>query len=198
MKAYRVTSDNLDNALISVEDYKRLRLEMSSGDFGSHTAEQVEVESDEELLDLYEQQPEYPFVIDSIIASIHDTSFGGYPFKVTVRISIDVKEFNRLCPITSKSQSSMFGRRPARRDLGSLVVLVNNAVYDVNSNIPAHNPSIDSRGGSRARNGIKTMEFVYFFRDVERARALGFEFHKGVNSHVPRYGQNISIKRGDA
>ncbi len=132
--------------------------------------------------------------IKSVVASIHDTGFGGIPFKVTVMVDISVAEFNKACPVVGKSRSTICGRTPARRDLGSLVLSVNNAVYAFNPDIPAHNPSIDSRGSSRAKNGIKTMEFVYFFSDVETATNLGFEFHSGVNSMVPKYGQYIKLQ----
>lgn len=115
------------------------------------------------------------FTIKSIFARVHDTGFGGYPYKVIVTVDVDAKTFAKL-PVIRKAQQTICGRKDAVRDLGSLVLGVNNAVYKLNPNIPSHNPSIDSSGGSRARNGIKTMEFVYFFRDHSRARALGFEF----------------------
>lgn len=34
--------------------------------------------------------------INSIIASIHDTGYGGYPYKVTCTVSLPVKLFNKL------------------------------------------------------------------------------------------------------
>ncbi len=137
------------------------------------------------------------FTIKSVRATIHDTGYGGYPYKVIVTVAVDAKAYAKL-PVLRKAQNTICGRRDAVRDLGSLVVGVNNAVCEYNPDIPAHNPSIDSQGGSRAKNGIKTMEFVYFFRDHERAKNLGFEFHgeriKGPDGEpVPRYGQNFAI-----
>ncbi len=116
------------------------------------------------------------FTIKSVRATLHDTGYGGYPYKVIVTIQVDPKAYAKL-PVLRKAQNTICGRRDAVRDLGSLVLDVNNAVYDYNPDIPAHNPSIDSQGGSRAKNGIKTMEFVYFFRDHGTAKNLGFEFH---------------------
>jgi len=55
VKAIRVTSDNLENCLISEADYKELRLEMSTGDFHTHKAEEVMADP-EELVSLYEEQ----------------------------------------------------------------------------------------------------------------------------------------------
>jgi len=81
--------------------------------------------------------------IKSITGLVHDTGYGGYPYKVVVMVQVDAKEVAKL-----------------KGDLGSLVVSVNNAVYALNKNIPAHNPSIDSQGSRRAKNGVKTMEFV--------------------------------------
>jgi hypothetical protein len=132
--------------------------------------------------------------IISVIASIHDTGFGGYPFKVTVTIELPVLEFNKLCPVTGKSRQTMFGqRKPASRDLGNLVLDVNNAVYAFNPDIPAYSPSIDSKGSKKSLNGIKTMEFVYFFKDTAKARNLGFEFHAGINSEHPKAYQSIKL-----
>lgn len=134
------------------------------------------------------------FTVKSITGKIHDLGYGGYPYKVVVMVEISVKDYNKMCPIWAPAKSTIFGRQPAKRDLSSLVIDVNNHVYRINKNIPAHNPSIDSLGGSRSKNGIKTMEFVYFFKDHERAEALGFDLLKLKNGDVlPRYGQYISI-----
>lgn len=116
------------------------------------------------------------FTIKSVRATIHDTGYGGYPYKVIVVVEVDAKAYAKL-PILRKAQTTICGRSEAVRDLGSLVLDVNNAVYAFNPDIPAHNPSIDSNGSKRAKNGIKTMEFVYFFRDHEAAKNLGFDFH---------------------
>lgn len=133
--------------------------------------------------------------IKSIAACTHDSSYGGVPFKVVVQVEIDVKEFNKLCPVVGKSRNTLCGRVAAPRDLGNLVMQVNDAVYSINSNIPAYNPSIDSSGHKRAVNGVKTLEFVYFLKDEERARALGFEYHKGHFESVPRHNQRINLMR---
>jgi hypothetical protein len=134
------------------------------------------------------------FTIKSIVGSIHDTSFGGYPYKVTVTIELPVNEFNRLCPQTGKAKTTMFGRKPAPRDLGNLVMDVNKAVYLLNPNIRAVAPSIDSKGSRRATKGIKTLIFEYFDRDHARAEALGFELLKLKNGEVlPKYGQYLKI-----
>lgn len=126
--------------------------------------------------------------IKSLIASVHDTSYGGYPYKVIAIIELPVKDFNKLCPKIGPSRQTLLGRRPALRDLGNLVTLVNNAVYIWNKDIPAYNPSIDSNGDKRTKEGIKTLEFVYFFNDVNKAKALGFEHHR--DGTTVKYGQH--------
>ena len=132
--------------------------------------------------------------IKSITGAIHDTSYGGYPYKVIVMIEVSIKEFNKICPIVSPAKHTICGRQAARRDLGSLVINVNNAVYDINSAIPAHNPSIDSKGDKRAKNGIKTMEFVYFFKDHDTAANLGYEQFKMKNGEViPKQYQYVDL-----
>ena len=98
--------------------------------------------------------------IKSITGSIHDTGFGGYPYKVTVMVELPMTDFKKLCP---------------KNDLGHLVLDVNNTVYAINNNIPAYNPSIDSQGSRRAKNGVKTLEFVYFLKDHQKAIKLGFK-----------------------
>lgn len=133
-------------------------------------------------------QSEYVITVQSITGLIHDqgSAPGCLPYKIVVQVSLPVKEFNRLCPINGPARSTLCGRQPARRDLGSLVVLVNNMVYGFNKNIPAYSPSIDSQGSKRAKNGIKTIEFVYFLSKSQwqQAEALGFEHFK-FEGHDP-------------
>lgn len=46
---YLVNSDNLEDCILSEKDYQNLRLEMSTGDFHSHSAIKIERElTDEE------------------------------------------------------------------------------------------------------------------------------------------------------
>lgn len=135
--------------------------------------------------------------IKSIETKVHDTSFGGYPYKTVVIVEIETKEFNKKCPITSPARSTICGRQPARRDLGNLVLEVNNAVYALNSSIPAYNPSIDSKGGQRSKDGIKTMEFVYFFKDADTAEKLGLEVRRFKNGEtMPVWGTHAVNFRG--
>lgn len=122
------------------------------------------------------------FSIRSITATIHDTGFGGYPFKVIVMVDIPTKDFNKLCSVVSKRPATIFRSSRAVRDLGNLVMEVNSVVYKMNSNISAYNPSIDSEGSKKAKNGIKTLEFVYFSKNLDSAEKLGFEFHNFKNS----------------
>jgi hypothetical protein len=131
--------------------------------------------------------------IKSITATIHDTGYGGYPYKIIVLVEVPVTEFNKRCPVTVKAERTPYGNRPAKRDLGNLVLEVNNAVYALNRAIPAYNPSIDSRGSSRARNGLKTLEFVYFMNDHERAKLLGFQFHERMREPTPKQYQSIDL-----
>jgi len=113
------------------------------------------------------------FEIKSLVGRVHDTSFGGYPFKIIATVTITTKEFNKL-PVLRREAASMFGGAHVVRDLGKLVVAVNNKVYAVNNNIPTYNPSVDSKGGKRASRGVKTMVFEYFIQDFEIAERLGF------------------------
>jgi len=113
------------------------------------------------------------FEIKSLVGRVHDTSFGGYPFKIIATITITTKEFNKL-PVLRREAASMFGGARVVRKLGELVLAVNNKVYAVNNNIPAYYPSIDPEGSKRAVKGIKTMIFEYFIKDLETAERLGF------------------------
>lgn len=132
--------------------------------------------------------------VKSITGRIHDTGYGGYPYKITVMIEVPVAEFNTLCPIVGKASHGICGYRAPRRDLGNLVVQVNNALCAFNRDIPAWNPSIDSNGSKRSKNGIKTLEFVYFFQDHTVAQKLGFEVMKLKNGdHYPKYNQRVRI-----
>lgn len=120
-------------------------------------------------------------MIKSIIVQDHDSSYGGYPAKVVVKVQLPVKEFNKLCP------KRVFGYS---RDLGNLVLNVNNAVYAINKNIPAYYPSIDSNGSKRAVKGIKTFEFVYFVKSANQAELLGLDCFKFANGTISvKYGQ---------
>lgn len=133
------------------------------------------------------------FKIKSITGTVHDTGFGGFPYKVIVNIEIDSKDYNKL-KVTRKASSGMFGHVPAQRDLGPLVLDVNNTVYRLNENIPAHNPSIDSKGSKKAIKGVKSMEFVYFFSDHNKAEKLGYKILKYKSGEVfPIYNQNINL-----
>lgn len=52
-----VNSDNVSETLMTVEAYKELRLQMSTGDFHSHTHAMVEADLDDaEYLDLSEAE----------------------------------------------------------------------------------------------------------------------------------------------
>lgn len=120
------------------------------------------------------------FKIKGGAVSVHDTSYGGYPYKATVYILItDAVAFKKL-----------------KGNLGNLVVDVNNEVYRRSGNlVPAYNPSIDSQGSKRFKNGVKTMEFVYFFKDHSLAETLGIELLKLKNGEVlPKYSSWSVIK----
>ncbi len=121
--------------------------------------------------------------ITSITGCIHDTGYGGYPYKVVVMIQLPATEYVKLRPIKGHG-----------RDLGSLVLTVNNALYALNPDIPAYNPSIDSKGHKRAVRGIKTMEFVYFFKDHRLAQRLGFKVRELRNGEFyPEYSQYVDL-----
>lgn len=130
--------------------------------------------------------------IKSIYATIHDLGYGGYPFKVIVNIELSIGKFNQLCP-KIKTKKSKFTKNCTSRNLSELVQKVNNMVYKYNCHIPAFNPSIDSKGSKRSKNGIKTLEFVYFFKNTNNARNLGFKFHDKVNVNFPIYNQYIDL-----
>jgi hypothetical protein len=137
--------------------------------------------------------------IKSVTGQIHDLGYGGYPYKIIVMVEVDVKEYSKL-PVLRKAESSLYGKRTeAVRDLGSLVLEVNNAVYKLNNNIPAYNPFIDSNGGKRAKGGVKTLEFVYFMTDHVKAAALGFEqLVLKTGEVLPKSGQYVKIEVSNA
>jgi hypothetical protein len=45
VKIFKLNSDNFQDALVTEEAYREIRLSMSSGDFGAHTKELVKVDS---------------------------------------------------------------------------------------------------------------------------------------------------------
>ena len=112
------------------------------------------------------------FTIKTIIASTHDSSFGGYPFKVSVNIEIDQKVWAKY-----KKQSN----------LGQLYGIdIGNAVYAINNNIPALNPSVDDR--KRSSNGVKIINLTYYMANNERtaisAKELGLKVNVDKSGHV--------------
>jgi hypothetical protein len=123
-------------------------------------------------------------LIKSIIGRMHDTGAapGCLPYKIVVMVELPMTEFKKLCP---------------KDDLSNLVYRVNSEVYEFNNAIPAYHPSIDSQGSRRAKNGIKTLEFVYFMDKSmhERAQSLGFKVTKLRNGDFyPNYYQCVKIQ----
>lgn len=139
------------------------------------------------------------FKIKSMSGQIHDNgaATGCLPYKIIVMVEMNVKVYNKMCPIVRRSRPDYFGKSKARRDLGTLVVNVNNAVYDLsNKLVPAHYPNIDYKGERKAKAGIKTLEFVYFMgkSDWQAAETLGFEHFKFKNGDVSvKCGQYINL-----
>ena len=119
----------------------------------------------------------------------HDRGYGGYRYKVIVCIELDVAEYNKLPKITIKS---FFGKK-TRRHLDNLVITVNNLVYNLNKHIPVYNPSIDSQGDKRSKNGVKSMQFEYFFNDHDKAEALGM-VRIGDQCFMPKGYYMLDIK----
>lgn len=63
MKLYRVNSDNLDNAVLTEAAYHELRLQMSTGDFHTHTAEVIAEPTEDDICDaLYWDEDEQAFM----------------------------------------------------------------------------------------------------------------------------------------
>ena len=103
------------------------------------------------------------FTIKSITAATHDSSYGGYPFKVSVQVEIDQK---------------IWAKYKKNSHLGQLYgVDISNAVYAINRNIPASNPTVDDR--KRSSKGVKTIGLTYYMSNhestAERAKALGLK-----------------------
>ncbi len=119
------------------------------------------------------------FKIINITAMLHDSSYGGYPWKTMVRIEIDSKWWARI--------------RKAN-GLGMLYgVDISNAVGRINSNIRAYQPTVDDQ--SRARKGIKTITLTYFSQDYEAARKIGFNVKIcGGEPAILDYGKQIEIE----
>lgn len=59
---------------------------------------------------------------------------------------------------------------------------ISNAVFAINSNIPAHNPTVDS--SSRAKNGIKTIHLSYRFTNPDKAESLGLKLKRFKNGII--------------
>lgn len=118
------------------------------------------------------------FTIKSITGRVHDTSSGGYPWKIEVTIQVDAKYWAKL---------------KAKRNLGMLYgVDVSNAVYAINENIPAHNPMVSD--SARASKGFKTIQLTYFLSDPVRAKSLGFSYHESKSGVYPKYGEHIRVE----
>lgn len=110
------------------------------------------------------------FIVKSIYATNHDSSFGGYPWKVEVTVAMPATEW-----ATHKRKGW----------LGQLYGIdISNHVYAVNQNIPAHNPTVDDR--SRAAKGVKTIKLTYFMRreHADQAEALGLKVLRLKNGEV--------------
>ena len=52
IKVLRLNSDNFDNVLVTVEAYQEIRLCMSTGDYNSHTVEEVYVQDFKDVITL--------------------------------------------------------------------------------------------------------------------------------------------------
>lgn len=52
IKVIRLNSDNFQNELVTIEAYNEIRLQMSSGDFGTHTIKYEYVSSFENVITL--------------------------------------------------------------------------------------------------------------------------------------------------
>lgn len=123
------------------------------------------------------------FTIKSLYATTHDSSYGGYPFKVVATITMDSKEWSKI---------------KRKRGLGMLYgVDISNAIHDINSNINAYNPSVSD--SKRASKGIKTITLTYYDKSFERAEALGLEVMRMKNgeSYI-KYGSHVSIGQQDS
>jgi hypothetical protein len=63
MKLYLVNSDNLDNAILTAEAYAEFRLQMSTGDFHTHTATVIDAPTDDQICDaMYWDETEQAFM----------------------------------------------------------------------------------------------------------------------------------------
>lgn len=99
------------------------------------------------------------FGVESITGSTHDSSYGGYPWKITVVVKMDAKAWKRHAD---------------KGWLGQLYGIdISNYVYGFSRAIPAHAPTVDH--GQRAKDGVKTIKLTYFLRDPKKAEALGFK-----------------------
>jgi hypothetical protein len=125
----------------------------------------------------------FMFQISSIVATTHDSSFGGFKWKVIVLISIPVKEWSKM------------------RDKGWLGQLygidVSNAVYAVNRNIPAMNPTVDH--SRRSAKGRKSISLTYFLNDPDKAQSLGLTVNRTRSGEVySAFSEHIQILTKEA
>lgn len=97
--------------------------------------------------------------ITSIAACSHDSSYGGYPFKVEVTV--------RMC-------SKEWAKARAKNQLGQLYGIdISNAVFAFNRNIDASNPTVNDT--KRASKGEKLITLTYYMRDLDKAEKLGLK-----------------------
>jgi len=118
------------------------------------------------------------FSVKSIVASGHDSSFGGYKWKVVVRVAVPAKEW---------------AKAKKKGELGQLYGIdISNHVYAINRNIPAHNPTVDDR--SRASKGVKSISLTYFLSDPDRAEALGLKVTRLKNGEFfGKYSDYVQV-----
>lgn len=119
------------------------------------------------------------YLIKSIVLSVHDTSYGGYPYVATVNVEVDAKYWSAL---------------KKKNQLGMLYgVDISNEVYRLSSQlIPAHNPMVDHN--RNAKNGIKTISLQYHFKDHDKAEKLGMKVLRMKNGEcLPSYNCRVEV-----
>ena len=118
------------------------------------------------------------FNLKSLYATTHDSSYGGYKWKVCATIEIDAKYWAKCKK--SKSLGSLYG------------VDIGNALYAYNNAIPAYNPMVDDT--KNAKKGIKSISLVYHFNDINTAEKLGLTVNKTKAGEVwSKFGDHVDL-----
>lgn len=139
-------------------------------------------------MDMLQQNDDYTKFLferfDSIVdasLSIHDTSYGGFKYKITVRIDMPKDMYNRIY----------------NKDMGTIVLDISNYLFRKLNGLMPYGPKIVD--DKRISKGIKYIQIRFLFDDDKAAEALGMpgkwiNFKDGPH-FVEEFGAYVNLIR---